>query len=283
LRRFGINSRIGVHEGSMPEGHTIHRLARTQRKVLVGRPVSASSPQGRFSDGAALLDGRCLTRIDPYGKHLFYAFEGLSERMHVHLGLYGTFTAGALPAPPIRGALRLRLTTDETWTDLRGPTACELLTPAEVRGILDRLGPDPLRARSDPEKAWDRIRASRVAIGALLMDQSVIAGIGNVYRAELLFRAGISPFRPGREITRPEFDGLWTDLQVCMRAGTRAGHIITTRPEDRSRRTRGVVPREERFYVYRRADLECRLCGTPVRTEEMVGRNLYWCPIDQSR
>jgi endonuclease-8 len=267
----------------MPEGHTIHRLARSQRKVLAGRAVDASSPQGRFAEGAALLDGRRLSRIDPYGKHLFYSFEGLTEQLHVHLGLYGTFTGGGLPAPAPRGALRLRLVTDEVWTDLRGPTACELLLPAEVKGILGRLGPDPLRARADLDQAWERICRSRVAIGSLLMDQSVIAGIGNVYRAELLFRAGISPFRTGREITRPEWEGMWVDLQTCMRAGTRAGHIITTRPEDRSKRTRGVVPREERFYVYRRQDLPCRLCGTPVRTEVMVGRNLYWCPVDQSR
>jgi endonuclease-8 len=133
------------------------------------------------------------------------------------------------------------------------------------------------------EPAWEKISKSRVAIGALLMDQSVVAGIGNVYRAELLFRAGISPFRPGREVTRPEWEALWVDLQVCMRAGVRAGHIVTTRPEDRNGARRGPVAREERFYVYRRSDLPCRLCGTPVRTEVMVGRNLYWCPIDQSR
>jgi endonuclease-8 len=283
LARACIRIALRVHVGSMPEGHTIHRLARTQRKVLAGQPVAASSPQGRFAEGAARLDGRCLERIDPYGKHLFYSFEGLAEQLHVHLGLYGTFIGGPLPAPAPRGALRLRLVTEQVWSDLRGPTACELLTPAEVKAILARLGPDPLRPRADPDRAWERISRSRVAIGALLMDQTVVAGIGNVYRAELLFRAGISPFRPGRDITRAEWEGMWVDLQVCMRAGTRAGHIITTRPEDRSRRSRGVVPRDERFYVYRRHDLPCRLCGTPVRTDVMVGRNLFWCPVDQPR
>jgi formamidopyrimidine-DNA glycosylase len=278
-----------VHEGcreaqeqGMPEGHTIHRLARDQRRLLGDRPLSASSPQGRFADGARLLDGRPLTRINPYGKHLFYAFDGLREQLHVHLGLYGKFTSGPVPAPAPRGALRLRLSNEDVWTDLRGPTACELLTPAEVRAIHDRLGPDPLRPRADLEPAWERISRSRVTIGALLMDQSVIAGIGNVYRAELLFRAGISPFRAGRDITRAEWEGLWVDLQLCMRAGVRAGRIVTTRPEDRTRKT-GRVTREESFYVYRRHDLPCRLCGTPVRTEVMVGRNLYWCPVDQAR
>jgi endonuclease-8 len=266
----------------MPEGHTIHRLAREQKRLFGGQLVTASSPQGRFADGARLIDGRILSRVDPYGKHLFYAFEGLAEQLHVHLGLYGKFATGSMPAPAARGALRLRMASEEVWTDLRGPTACELLTPAEVRAILERLGPDPLRARVDMEPAWEKISRSRVAIGSLLMDQSVVAGIGNVYRAELLFRAGISPFRPGREVTRAEWEALWVDLQVCMRAGVRAGAIVTTRPEDRGRRT-GRVRREDRFYVYRRHDQECRLCGTPIRAEVMVGRNLFWCPVDQAR
>jgi endonuclease-8 len=282
LLRVRIKTAIGVHEERMPEGHTIHRLARNQRRALLGRPLAASSPQGRFADGAGRIDGRRMSRVDPYGKHLFYSFEGLAERLHVHLGLYGTFVSGLVPPPAPRGALRLRLATEEVWTDLRGPTACELLSPAEVKVILARLGPDPLRPRADLEPAWERISRSRVAIGALLMDQSVVAGIGNVYRAELLFRAGISPFRPGRELTRPEWDGLWVDLQTCMRAGVRAGRIVTTRPEDR-RRGRGPVTREESFYVYRRHDLPCRLCGTPVRTAVLVGRNVFWCPIDQPR
>jgi endonuclease-8 len=266
----------------MPEGHTIHRLARDQTKILVGREVAASSPQGRFADGARMLDGRVLTRIKPYGKHLFYVFEGLSDQLHVHLGLYGKFRDGPLPAPEPRGALRLRLRTDEIYADLRGPTACELLPVPEVRAILDRLGPDPLRAGETGEAAWTRLSKSRMAIGALLMDQSVIAGIGNVYRAELLFRAGINPWRPGREITRAEWDGMWVDLQVLIRAGARAGRIVTTRPEDRQRRT-GRVTRDDAYYVYRRHDLPCRLCGTPIRTEVMVGRNLFWCPVDQGR
>jgi formamidopyrimidine-DNA glycosylase len=75
---------------------------------------------------------------------------------------------------------------------------------------------------------------------------------------------------------------MWVDLQVIIRAGARAGRIVTTRPEDRSRRT-GRVTAEDAYYVYRRHDLPCRLCGTPIRTEVMVGRNLFWCPVDQGR
>lgn len=263
----------------MPEGHTIHRLARDHRPLLVGRPVSASSPQGRFATGAEMLTGRVVEGVEPYGKHLFYDF-GSDVLLHVHLGLYGKFAVGSGPPPEPRGALRLRLVADDTWIDLRGPTACELFTPADRDAVLARLGPDPLRKDADPERAWRRISRSRTAIGALLMDQSVLAGVGNVYRAEVLYRAGLSPFRPGREVPERIWDGMWEDLKVLLRAGVRAGHIVTTEREDRGRRS-GTARREDRFYVYRRHGLPCRRCGAEVRTELMVARNLFWCPVCQ--
>ncbi len=265
----------------MPEGHTIHRLARDHNRSFAGSPVLATSPQGRFESGAALIDGRVLRKVEPYGKHLLYRFEGLTERLHIHLGLYGKFAPGSLPPPEPRGALRLRLVGLDGYADLRGPTACELMLPAEITLLLARLGPDPLRTRADPEPAWQRLSRSRVAVGALLMDQSVIAGIGNVYRAEVLFRAGISPFRPGPEISEAEFIGLWTDLVQLMKAGVRDGRIVTTSPQDRPRGSRRRPTRDEAHYVYRRTGLPCRRCGTPIRTEQMVARNLYWCPYCQ--
>ena len=263
----------------MPEGHTIHRLARDHRPHLVGKTVSASSPQGRFAAGAEALHGRRVERVHPYGKHLFYEFEG-DVLLHVHLGLYGSWLHGAHPAPVPKGALRLRLTTDEAWLDLRGPTACELFTPADRDKVLARLGPDPLHRDADPAPAWRKISSSRTAIGALLMDQSVLAGVGNVYRAEVLYRANLSPFRPGREVPETTWDAMWADLKVLLRAGVRAGHIVTTHREDRHRRS-GPARLEDRFYVYRRHGQPCRRCGTEVRTEEVVGRNLYWCPVCQ--
>ena len=263
----------------MPEGHTIHRLARDHRPVLVGRRVSASSPQGRFATGAEMLTGRLVEDVEPYGKHLFYGFEG-DVLLHVHLGLYGSFTRGPGPAPEPRGALRLRMVADEDWIDLRGPTACELYSPADRDRVLARLGPDPLRKDADPDLAWQRISRSRTAIGALLMDQSVLAGVGNVYRAEVLYRAGLSPFRPGREVPESTWAAMWADLKVLMRAGVRANHIVTTERVDRDRRS-GTARREDRFYVYRRHGMPCRRCGTEVRTQEMVARNLFWCPVCQ--
>jgi endonuclease-8 len=263
----------------VPEGHTIHRLAKEHRALLVGRRVRVSSPQGRFAAGAALVDGHEVTRIEPYGKHLWYRFDG-GELLHVHLGLYGKWAGGPLPAPEPKGALRVRITTDEVWLDLRGPTHCDLVTPAERRAVLARLGPDPLRASADPAKAWQRIARTRTPIGQLLMDQSVLAGVGNVYRAEILYRAGLSPFRPGREVDSQVWDALWLDLVAHMKAGVRTGRIVTTDREDRDRRS-GTPTREDSHYVYRRDGLPCRRCGTEVRTQVMAARNLFWCPVCQ--
>ena len=268
----------------MPEGHTLFRLAKEHSSLFAGRPVHVTSPQGRFEAGAALLDGRVLEEVFSYGKHLFARFGG--DTLHVHLGLYGTFTGGTGTPPAPRGALRMLWEGTGpdgagVWADLRGPTACEVLAAPEVEAILARLGPDPLRPKADPLAAHRRIARSRMAIGALLMDQTVLAGVGNVYRAELLFRHGVSPFRPGRGVDGDIWGRMWADLVALMRAGVRLGRIVTTRPEDRSRR-RGAARREDAHYVYRRTGLPCRVCGTEVRTEVMVGRNLYWCPTCQA-
>jgi formamidopyrimidine-DNA glycosylase len=264
----------------VPEGHTLHRLAREQRRLFAGRPVRVSSPQGRFTDGAALLDGHVLARTEAYGKHLLHYYRD-APTLHVHLGLYGKFTTGTGSPPEPVGALRLRLVAGEAWTDLRGPTACELLEPAEVAGLFGRLGPDPLRRDAAPERAWQRIRRSRTSIAALLMDQAVIAGIGNVYRAELLFRHRVDPYLPGQSLPQVGWQRMWLDLVALMRHGVRIGRIETVRPAERVRK-RGRLAPEEARYVYRRTGLPCRICGTEVRTQVLVGRNLYWCPYCQA-
>lgn len=180
----------------MPEGHTLHRLADQQTRAFADRVVAVSSPQGRFVDGAALLDGRRLLRVTAYGKHLFQHYEGHLVT-HVHLGLYGKFATGTGDPPPPRGALRMRIETAEPdlpvhWADLRGAITCEVLPdPRGVKDIVAGLGPDPLRRNPDRgARAFERIHRSKVAVGAQLMDQARIAGIGNVYRAEILFGTG---------------------------------------------------------------------------------------------
>ena len=197
----------------MPEGHTIHRLAQDCADRFGGRALRASSPQGKFADGAALLDGAPLTRTEAHGKHLFLGF-GPVGWVHIHLGLYGKFGFGEGPAPAPVGQVRLRLATQEApasaraltlvpapapapapahYADLRGPARCELITDPEKQAVHDRLGPDPLRPASDSRAAWARVSRSRTTIAALLMDQKIVAGVGNVYRAEVLFRHGIDP------------------------------------------------------------------------------------------
>ena len=283
----------------MPEGHTLHRLARSINKAFAKQRVQTSSPQGRFESGAQYLDGSVLTRADAYGKHLLVSFDA-PLRLHVHLGLYGTFAARKLPAPDPVGALRLRIIGDENYGDLRGPTACELLDDDQVAALLNRIGPDPLHVKADPERAWARISKSKAPVGALLMDQSVIGGAGNIYRAEVLYRQGISPFREGRSLAPEQFDGIWADLVILMKDGVKRGRIVTVDKADMramahldtDRRApddpeldggedtpaRRRARRETGVYVYQRTGRPCLRCGASIAAQEFYGRNLFWCP-----
>jgi endonuclease-8 len=260
----------------VPEGHTLHRLARLHQRRFSSAPVLLSSPQGRFADGAVAVNGRILKRASAWGKHLFHHYAG-GRVVHVHLGLYGTFNEFELPAPLPVGQVRMRMIGADYGTDLRGPTVCEVIDEAQVVDVVAKLGPDPLRRDADPALAWSRISKSRRPIGALLMDQSVIAGIGNVYRNELLFRHRLDPYRSGVSITASEFDAMWTDLVALMTVGLRRGKIIVVRPEH-DHGAPSYAPGRPRSYVYRRAGDPCRVCGTPIRTAELEGRNLFWCP-----
>ncbi len=272
----------------MPEGHTLRRLADGLSDRFAGRTVAVSSPQGRFADAAAVLDGTRLEAAESWGKHLFVGFE--AERwVHVHLGLYGTFDLADGPAPAPVGQVRMRIEADggrPAYGDLRGATACELLTGDQRRAVVDRLGPDPLRADADWTVAWERVRRSRAPIGALLMDQAVLAGVGNVYRAEVLFRHRLHPLRPGNTLRRSRFEAVWSDLATLMAEGVRTGRIDTVRPEHEPE-AMGRPPRQDdhggEVYVYRRAGQTCHVCGSKVRTEVLAGRNLFWCPRCQPK
>jgi endonuclease-8 len=263
----------------MPEGHTIHRLARDLQRTLGGDLVRARSPQGRFTDGAALLDGRSLVRADAWGKYLFCDF-GIGEVLHVHLGLIGKFRRKAVPAPDPVGMIRLRLEGDRATWDLSGPTRCELITPDEVRAITARLGADPLRRDPDVAAARGKFARSSRPVGAYLLDQSVIAGIGNVYRAELLFLCGIHPARPASSLSDDEFDELWARTVELLRIGVRMGRIVTTEPDDVGR-PRSRMRAEDRLYVYHREI--CRRCGTELGILDLGGRPIWYCPSCQPR
>jgi endonuclease VIII len=267
----------------MPEGHTLHRLARQIGEVFGAQQVRVSSPQGRFAEAAALLDGAEVRSAEAWGKHLFIGF-GDDRYVHVHLGLYGTFDVHDLVSDVLApvGQVRLRMirADGKAYADLRGATTCELVTTAERDAVVGRIGPDPLRPDADPSRAWTRIRRSTAPIGTLLMDQTVVAGVGNVYRAELLFRHRIHPLRPGRTLRSGQWQAMWDDLVVLMTEGVRTGTIDTVRPEHEPE-AMGRPPRADdhggEVYVYRRTGQPCHVCGRAISTNVLGGRNLFWC------
>jgi endonuclease-8 len=329
----------------MPEGHSVHRIARQFDRNIVGRTVAASSPQGRFTGGAAVIDGREALEVRAVGKQMFLRFDP-DVWLRVHLGMYGAWDfAGevAIDAtiasangrmghtnqrgtvldepildaagenslasigaprrarvrmseqttgleeqtewpPPVVGAVRLRLLTEITCADLRGPTACELQTPEEVAATIAKLGPDPLvdDVADGEERFVATVRRKPTAIGLLLMDQAVVSGIGNVYRAELLFRARQNPHTPGREVPEETVREMWRDWVRLLAIGVETGQMMTMDDLDPETYRRAMAHRDDRHWVYHRAGLPCRVCGTTVLVEEAAGRKLYWCPNCQA-
>lgn len=292
----------------MPEGHSVHRLARQFADCFAGQALAVSSPQGRFADGAAALDGAALEGARAHGKQLFLDFAG-DRVLRSHLGIYGAWSFGGTerfrgassigaprrigeresdddaPAPPGPllppapvGAVRVRLVGAEGWADLRGPALCVLETRAQAEAARTRLGPDPLDPRADPAPFVAAVRRSRRPVGALLMDQGTVAGIGNIFRAESLFRRRTDPVAPGRSLDEATLLGLWAENVALMRTGVRLGRIVTTDPADRPGVAQEHAWLEHAHYVYRRTGLPCRRCGTPVAAAELEGRTLYWCP-----
>ncbi|MFL1999322.1 Fpg/Nei family DNA glycosylase [Microbacterium sp. A1-JK] len=334
----------------MPEGHSVHRIARQFDRNIVGRRVAASSPQGRFADGASIIDGREATSVRAVGKQMFLEFDDVWLR--VHLGMYGAWDfAGDIIVdptiassngrmgqtnqrgtvvdddndepimdaagenslssigaprrargrvrmseqtrgleeetewpPPVVGQVRLRLLTELTCADLRGPTACQIQTPDEVASTIAKLGPDPLvdDVVEGEERFVSVVRRKPTAIGLLLMDQSVISGIGNVYRAEMLFRARQNPHTPGRDVPEEIVRGLWRDWVRLLAIGVEAGQMMTMDDLDPQAYRAAMASRDDRHWVYHRAGLPCRVCGTSIIVEEAAGRKLYWCPRCQA-
>lgn len=270
---------IACWHDQVPEGHTIHRLARFLRRDLAGTQVGSTALQDRFAGPAERFDGEVLDGTDAHGKHLFVRFG--DETVHVHLGLFGRFRRRKNPAPAPRGALRWRLEGDERTWDLSGPTACEVLDPAGVDAIRERLGPDPLRRDADPEAYVRRAGKSKRPIGDLLLDQKVVAGVGNVYRAELCFLHGLHPTVPGNELDEALLVDLWASTVEQLRVGERLGRIVTTDPEEVGASSVGRIAKRERLYVYKQR--RCRRCETEVEVFELANRTCYACPTCQPR
>lgn len=262
----------------MPEGNSIHRFAREHTRDLAGRRVRVSSPQGRLRREARRLNGRVFLRAEAHGKHLFHHWEG-GFIVHVHLGMYGWFYRRDLPAPEPRPTVRMRLSTPEVTWDLIGPPTSELVTSEEHGRILARLGPDPLRSRAGARRFALALANSRRTVGDALLDQRVAAGVGNIYRAEALYLAGIHPLRAARSLTAEESGRLWGIVGELMRKGVREDRTSTVRREERTpeERRRGT----EAFYVYQQE--RCRRCGGRIRRFPLTARVMYACPRCQPR
>ncbi len=332
----------------MPEGHSVHRIARQFDRNFIGKQLQASSPQGRFADGAAVLDGREAISVQAVGKQMFLEAEG-DVWLRVHLGLYGAWDfAGEIlldPTiasangrmgqtnqrgtdlddpilddagenslssigaprrtrvhvrmseqtqgladdgeqwpPPVVGQVRLRLMTDITVADLRGPTACVLQTPEEMLASVAKLGPDPLVGdpATNEERFVQAVRKKPTVIALLLMDQSVVSGIGNVYRAEMLFRQRLNPHTPGRDVPEEIVRELWRDWVRLIAIGVETGQMMTMDDLEPDQYRAAMASRDDRHWVYRRAGLPCRICGTSIAMEEIGARKLYWCPRCQA-
>lgn len=266
----------------MPEGHVVHRQAKEITKLFGKQAIYVDSPQGRFSESATRVSGALLTRATAHGKHLFIHFDNQLQ-IHVHLGLYGKWSFHAETPEPV-GLIRLRLISDSATAELRGPNACSVVTRMEKKDMLKRIGPDPI-AGDKPDETRTRVLASSVPLGTLLMDQRLFAGVGNIYRAEVLFRHGLNPFATGRSIGPDKFDAVWEDLRVLMKRGVRTGRIDTVRPEHEPRAMKRKA-REDRHggevYVYRRDGQTCLVCESVIQIAPLQGRNLFWCPQCQA-
>ncbi len=287
----------------MPEGHTTHRIARDIRKDLSEQVIEASSPQGRVTDLAAVVDGSVLTKAEAYGKHLAFHCTGDNHTgdnnqqnvsiIHVHLGLIGKFTRAPADTPT-RDTIRLRLRAGSSplgpvW-DLTGPNTCELINEGEWDHVTSRLGPDPLRAGAGLNgkacaQFCNTLARRKVPLATALLDQTIVAGIGNVFRSELSFLIGVDPRKQASSLSESQTKELWATIVGQLRRGVRLNRIVTITEKDAqdlTGSTPGRLGRDESLYVYKRQGEPCRRCGTAIKFDELANRRIWWCPRCQS-
>ncbi len=263
----------------MPEGHTIHRLAKDLNKTLRPAKVTASSPQGPFAEGAAMLDGKKLREAEAWGKHLFLDFAG-APLLHIHLGLIGKLRPKPIETPDDEGAIRLRLAGKDQLWDLTGPMVCALIDDDDAAKVTSKLGPDPLRRDGKADEFVTRLLKKKVPISAALLDQKVIAGIGNVYRSEFCYLAGIDPNTPANSLDEDTARLLWDMATSQLKQGVKLNRIVTRDPKEVGT-SAGRIGNDDRLYVYKREGQECHRCGDEIRLLEIAKRKAWRCPTCQ--
>ncbi len=203
---------------------------------------------------------------------------GAPRRTRLRMGEHDTagVELGTFPPDPV-GQVRVRILTASAVADLRGPTVCEVVSPARVAEIRDDLGPDPLVDTKGEDRFLARVKRTGTPIGRALMNQKIVAGIGNVYRAEMLFRARLSPYLVANTLPDETLRALWTDWVGLLKIGVKTGQMLTMDGLTPARKRAALAHREDRHWVYRRAGEPCRICGTPITLDIMEARKLYFC------
>ena len=269
----------------MPEGHVSHRNAARFDAALAGRAlvrVEAPEPRLHAQRIPERLDGDRITGAEAVGKHHLLRFES-GRVLHSHLMMSGVWRLARATRAPARGGLFLALWTEDHVASLYRCPQVTLLEPgAPLPPGLTRTGPDLLDAAVDPGRATadalGRLEPSR-QVGDALMDQRVVAGIGNVYKSETCFLAGIDPWRAVGTLSPEQAHALGATAAELLAEGVReAGAIRTYRPPG------GRPWSRERTWVYRRRGRPCRRCGTAVRSRGQgdANRTTYWCPACQT-
>jgi len=247
------------------EGDGCHRIAAEHRKSLMGRKMQAKSPNGRFKGGALAIMkcGGVLSRIEVHGKNMFYFF-GQGNKVvvvHVHFGLAGAFAVYKGEEPAVTGNIRLRLSTVDNGTPLVAHLSAMVVKhgPSSLYDSLTaKLGADPLREDATPD-ALIKACSSSKPIGTVLVDQSVMAGVGNIYRSEILYEAGIHPKQPSNTLTEAEILKLWNVAVKQMQAGFKTGSIWGTKKAS---------------FCYGK---KTSAAGGKVKHFTMAGRSVYAC------
>jgi len=269
----------------MPEGDTIFRAARTLHRALAGRVVSAfESPLTALArvDEDTPLAGRTIRSVRPVGKHLLIEFSGdLVLRTHMRMnGSWHIYRPGERWRRP-RAAMRIVVATDAYVAVGFDIPVAEFLTARTLgrHAGLNRLGPDLLSPGFDEATALARFRlAANRPVGEVLLDQRVMAGVGNVFKCEVLFVSGVDPFRPVSAITDEEAQKVIRVARDLLTANVaESGSPSGVRAYRRT--TRFMNPAAS-LWVYGRGGKPCRRCGTPIESRKQgeSARLTYWCP-----
>jgi endonuclease-8 len=267
----------------MPEGDTLARTADGLRPHLLGRTITAA--RARSGAQVGRLVGARVDAVEALGKNLLMRFSnGLELRTHLHMhGTWHRYRPGEPWRRPAGRAVLVMEVEGAVAVCFDAPVV--VLFEARAEGIhpaLARLGPDLLGAAFDATEAVRRFREpnrAEVTIGEALMDQRIVAGIGNIYRSEALFAERVDPFRLVASVDEATLERLVTTARRMLRAG--AGREAAT---DRAATGRGRATGGGPAWVYGRAGRPCRRCGTLVRSRRLgsdLPRAVYWCPACQ--